>query len=139
MEDIRSILSMYRSKDQVEKKSSSQEQVNTLSPAFSELPDVFFDEILIDHKLTRVDITVLMWLYRQVWCKPNLYRDHGIGPLNSYSDICKKLHLSLDEYNHSIRSLEKLGFIQTVRAGQYFVRRFFTEENDVKFGQTYEF
>ena len=34
--------------------------------------------------------------------------------------------------------LEELGFISTIRSGQYFVRRYFTKENDEKFGQTYD-
>lgn len=140
MEDIRSILSMYQSKKKTEGKAPSSEIISSEErPTVSEIPDLFFDEILVRAKLNRVEIVVLMWLYRQVWCRANLYRSHGIGPLNAYQDISKSLHISSEELNLALRSLEGSGFIQTVRAGQYFVRKFFTEENDAKYGQQYEF
>lgn len=138
MEDIRSLLSMYRTRSGRE--SSTPEKVSPVeTPTLSEIPDVFFDEILPTVKLGRVEIMVLMHLYRQVWCRPNLYRGHGIGPLNSYQDIARVLHVRQEEIIQSVHALEKQGFIQTIRAGQYFVRKFFTEENDLKYGQQYEF
>lgn len=139
MEDIRSILSMYKSKEQKDDNSAPERELVTEKPTLSEIPDVFFDEILPQFKLTRTEISLLMLLYRQVWCRPNLYRAHGIGPLNAYFDLARLLHVSQDDVIHSIRSLESHGFIATIRAGQYFVRKFFTEENDAKYGQHYEF
>ena len=38
----------------------------------------------------------------------------------------------------SIRHLESYGLIETIRSGQYFVRKYFTEENDLKYGQDYD-
>lgn len=139
MEDIRSILSMYKSKEQKDDNSAPERELVTETPTLSEIPDVFFDEILPQFKLTRTEISLLMLLYRQVWCRPNLYRGHGIGPLNAYYELARLLHVSQDDVIHSIRSLESHGFIATIRAGQYFVRKFFTEENDAKYGQHYEF
>ncbi len=139
MEDIRSILSMYR--DRQGKTGTTDPELSPVpaTPTLSEIPDVFFDEILTARKLSRQETLVLMYLYRQVWCRPNIYRSHGIGPLNSYQDIARALHLSQEETIQGIRALESMGFLQTIRAGQYFVRKFFTEENDAKFGQQYEF
>ncbi|MBY0518246.1 MAG: hypothetical protein K2P81_15155 [Bacteriovoracaceae bacterium] len=139
MEDIRSILSMYKSRSNKEDATAPEREVAHESPTLSEIPDLFFDEIIPEFKLSRGDISLLMLLYRQVWCRPNLYRSHGIGPLNAYHDLARSLGVSQDEVIHSIRSLEGHGFIQTIRAGQYFVRKFFTEKNDAKYGQQYEF
>ena len=138
MEDIRSILSMYPSKATEEASSVSPLNQEHL-PTVSEIPDVFFDEVLVKYKLSRPEISLLMLLYRQVWCRPNLYRSHGIGPINSYSEVAKVLHVSSEELINSLRNLESIGFIQTIRAGQYFVRRYFTEELDQMFAQHYEF
>ena len=108
-------------------------------PTVSEIPDIFFDEILPQFKLTRPEISVLMFLYRQIWCRPNLYRDHGIGPLNSYADISRHLHLQQGEVITALKNLETHQLVLAVRAGQYFVRKFFTEEFDDKYAQHYEF
>jgi DNA-binding MarR family transcriptional regulator len=138
MEDIRSILNQFHSK----KRSSGATEKTVSGPSdkasFSEIPDIFFDEILGKFKLSRQDITVLMALYRQIWCKPNLYRSHGIGPLNSYQELANSIHLNQEETLSSIRHLESYGLIETIRSGQYFVRKFFTEENDLKYGQDYD-
>lgn len=138
MEDIRSLLSQYK-----ERKSESGEpiqlEVASATPTHSEIPDVFIDEILPNTKLSRAEISLLMLLHRQVWGRPNLYRSHGIGPLNSYQELSRLLHLEQDELINTIRSLENHGFIQTIRSGQYFVRKYFTEANDLKFAQRYEF
>jgi len=138
MEDIRSILSQFHSK---KKQQSSDVQKSGTGPhaeaSSSEIPDMFFDEILFKFKLTRPEITVLMFLYRQVWCRPNLYRSHGIGPLNSYVEMANYLHITHEELAQNIRSLETYGFIETVRSGQYFVRKYFTEAFDIKHGQDY--
>lgn len=138
MEDIRSVLSQFHTK----KKSSTETQKSSARPEAmalsSEIPDVFFDVVLQKYKLNRPEITLLMFLYRQVWCRPNLYKSHGIGPLNSYSDLCTNLGLSIEELGTYLRVLENYGFIETVRSGQYFVRKFFTEELDAQFGQNYD-
>jgi DNA-binding MarR family transcriptional regulator len=97
----------------------------------------FFDEILHQFKLSRNEITTLMFLYRQTWSRPNLYKSHGISPLNSYAEMANFLHITTDELSHSLRSLENYWFIETVRSGQYFVRKFFTEALDTRFGQDY--
>jgi len=138
MEDIRSVLSQFNPK----KKRSEDLQKATLGPvklaSSSEIPDVFFDVILQKFKLNRHEITLLMFLYRQVWCRPNLYKSHGIGPLNSYSELCVNLGITSEELGTYLRVLENYGFIETVRSGQYFVRKFFTEELDQQYGQNYD-
>jgi len=107
-------------------------------PTTSEIPDVFFDQILIEFKLSRVEINVLMYLYRRVWCKPNLYRKHGLSQLQSHFDMCRMLSISLEEIYQSLRNLENYGFIETIRSGQYFVRKYFTKDFDESFGQSYD-
>lgn len=139
MEDIRSVLSQFHSK---KKRQNSPEvragEARPLGTAqTSEIPDLFFDEILKTHKLSRHEIALLMYLYRQVWCRPNLYREHGIGPLNSYNDLAHDLSVSVEELGNCLRSLENYGFIETVRSGQYFVRKYFTENFDESYGQSY--
>jgi hypothetical protein len=138
MEDIRSILTKIPAKLKSESKDQLQFQSNEL-PTSSEIPDVFFDEVLIYFKLNRQEINVLMYLYRYIWCKPNLYRSHGIGPIHSYQEMARHLHLSQEETIQVIRHLESLGLIQTVRAGQYFVRKYFTEQLDQRFNHIYDF
>ncbi|HXH73620.1 MAG TPA: hypothetical protein VNJ08_01545 [Bacteriovoracaceae bacterium] len=137
MEDIRSVLSQFNKKKQEKNVEKSVVGPPDLAST-SEIPDLFFDNILHSFKLTRSEILLLMYLYRQVWCRPNLYRSHGIGPLNSYADLSLILGLSSDELVHHMHSLENYGFIETVRSGQYFVRKFFTEEFDAKYGQDYD-
>lgn len=140
MEDIRSVLSQFHSK----KKRGHEDDVQKsgVGPASeastSEIPDVFFDVILKQFKLTRSEITLLMFFYRQVWCRPNLYKSHGIGPLNSYADLCQTLGITSEELGHQLRILENYGLIETVRSGQYFVRKFFTEAMDKQYGQDYD-
>lgn len=138
MEDIRTVLSQFHSrKKRVDdpQKSGKGPSANASS---SEIPDVFFDDILLQFKLNRSEIALLMYLYRQVWCRPNLYKSHGIGPLNSYADLSTMLGLTHDELAHHLRALENFGFIETVRSGQYFVRKYFTEALDTKYGQNYD-
>ncbi|MBA2405090.1 MAG: hypothetical protein H0V66_10000, partial [Bdellovibrionales bacterium] len=126
MEDIRSILSQFHSKKKPKTDVQKSETGPHDEPSGSVIPDIFFDDILHKHKLTRPEITILMFLYRQVWCRPNLYKSHGIGPLNSYAEMATYLHLSTEELAQNLRSLETYGFIETVRSGQYFVRKYFT-------------
>jgi DNA-binding MarR family transcriptional regulator len=138
MEDIRSVLSQFHSK---KKKSSDLQKSVTdpfARPSNSEIPDLFFDEVLQRFKLNRPEIMLLMFLYRQTWSRPNLYKSHGIGPLNSYTELSHQIGLTMEELTQYLRTLENYGFIQTVRAGQYFVRKYFTEELDQKFGQDYD-
>lgn len=138
MEDIRSVLSQFHSKKKRETASVQRSVPGPGNgPQTSEIPDLFFDHILRTYKLNRQEISLLMYLYRQVWCRPNLYKDHGIGPLNSYNELATALGLSVEELGQHLRALENYGFVETVRAGQYFVRKYFTEEFDLRYGQHY--
>jgi len=139
MEDIRSVLSQFNAKKDAKEKEVQKSATGPgINASLSEIPDIFFDIILQKFKLSRPEIVLLMHLYRQVWCRPNMYRSHGIGPLNSYADLALMLHVNHDELVHLLRALESWGFIQTVRSGQYFVRKFFTEELDRQYGQDYD-
>lgn len=139
MEDIRSILSQFHSKKSQKDSAVQKSGVKPVSDAStSEIPDIFFDEVLNKYKLSRPEIMLLMFLYRQVWCRPNLYKAHGIGPLNSYNEMASFLHFTNDELASCLRSLETYGLIEIVRAGQYFVRKYFTEAIDLKYGQDYD-
>lgn len=111
---------------------------NKSTASFSEIPDIFFDEIIVNAKLSRIDISLLMYLYRKIWCQPNLYRVYGISPMFSIIEVSKLLKISIDEFYQSLKHLEGFGFLTTIRSGQYFVRRFITKENDEKFGLTYD-
>lgn len=139
MEDnIRSVLSQFSSRKKREESSQGSHMGPYEIATTSEIPDLFFDVILQKYKLNRHEIALLMYLYRQVWCRPNLYRSHGIGPLNSYADMCASLGTTHEQLMTDLRALENYGFIETVRAGQYFVRKFFTEALDQQFGQGYD-
>lgn len=138
MVDIQTILQSHHSKggnsSSAEKSSIKDDPI----PTSSEIPDVFFDDILVNYKLSRGDTLVLMFLYRFVWCRPNLHRKYGIGPMMSYTELSTQLGITLDEVYQSLRKLEDFGFIETIRSGQYFVRRYFTPDNDHFFGQVYD-
>ena len=139
MEDIRSVLSQFHSKKKGESHEVQKSNVGPgSSPSTSEIPDVFFDVVLHQFKLTRNEIALLMYLYRQVWCRPNLYKSHGIGPLNAYAELCNILGITPEELGNQLRALEKYGLIETVRSGQYFLRKFFTEALDAQYGQDYD-
>lgn len=139
MTDIRSVLSQFHSKKKQKESDVQKSETGPHAEASSSvIPDVFFDDVLQKHKLTRHEITVLMFLYRQVWCRPNLYKNHGIGPLNSYLEMANYLHLTTEELAQNIRSLETYGLIEVVRSGQYFVRKYFTSALDIKYGQDYD-
>jgi len=139
MEDIRSILSQFHSKKKQKESAVQKSGAGPYGePSSSVIPDLFFDEVLFKYKLSRPEITLLMFIYRQVWCRPNLYKSHGIGPLNSYVEMAAYLHITIEELAQNIRSLETYGFIETVRSGQYFVRKYFTEALDIKYGQDYD-
>ncbi len=134
MVDIHTILNDYRNK----KDNQTQKREDSLTASFIQLPECFFDEVLTQHKLGRADILVLIFLYRQVWIRPNVYKLHGVSPLVSHTEISKAMRLGLEEIYHALRSLEELGFIEVFRTGQYFVRKYFTKELDLLYGQTYD-
>lgn len=138
MEDLRTILSSHHSKTGSTANNAIKTVNNEVKATTSEIPDLFFDEILIQVKLSRVEILVLMFLYRITWCKPNLHKKYGIAPIVSHSEIIEKLDINQEVFHQTIRRLEGFNFIETIRSGQYFVRKYFTEENDRKYGQTYD-
>ena len=138
MEDLRSILSSHHSKAG----STTTDAIKTINDEVnattSEIPDLFFDEILVKVKLTRTEVLILMYLYRITWCKPNLHRKFGIAPIISHTELSKTLDISNEILHQTVRRLEGFNFIETIRSGQYFVRKYFTEELDRKYGQTYD-
>jgi DNA-binding MarR family transcriptional regulator len=137
MEDIRSVLNNHSNKIFPDSDSAIN-QPNKEIPTTSDIPDVFFDDVLLKYKLTRVEILLIMSLYRNTWCKPNLYKKHGISPLISLEELGDSLEISGNILHQSLRKLETFGFIETIRSGQFFVRRYFTEELDRKFNQSYD-
>ncbi len=142
MVDIHSILADHRSKGK--DKGRSEDDVDAggrnveYSPTTSEIPDVFFDQIIVDFKLSRIEILVLMYIYRRVWCFPNLHRSHGISQMMSHTEMAKNLGVAIEDIYSSLRKLEEYDFIRTIRAGQYFSRRFFSKELDARFDQKYD-
>ena len=90
MDELQSILETYRHrKDSHMIKESSATTTSKSIPSTEniEIFDLFFDQVLIHYKLSRIDILVLIYIYRRVWLKPNLYRIHGISPILSYTDL----------------------------------------------------
>lgn len=106
-------------------------------PTFSSIPDNFFDFILIEYRLTRADLSLLLYLYRRTYSEDNELKDFGIAPMLGLNALARHLALTKEELFRSLTLLEKLGLLSTVRSGQYFIRRFFTEEFDQLYGQTY--
>ena len=133
MEDIRAVLSKFKGKT-----SKDGPRQGDGPPSLSSIPDVFFDEVLLQFKLSRLEILVLIYLYRHVWNRPNLNSKFGIGPLHSFEEMAYHLKISTDEVMTAIHTLQKHQLIEIVRVGQYFVRKFFTEELDTLYGQTYD-
>lgn len=111
---------------------------NPNGPTYSEIPDIFFDTILTNYKLTRIEIMVTMYLYRKVWCRPNIYKTYGISQMMSLTEMANALNVEMDDVYNSLIKLEEFGFITTVRSGQYFVRKYFLKEFDEQFSQTYD-
>ena len=138
MVDLRTIISTHQQKHKNKQSEEVRPDTAPLVPTASEIPDLFFDEILVKYKLGRVDIMVLMYLYRNVWCRQNFYSTYGYSEVLSYTEISKRLDASMDEVYQALRRLESHGFIETIRSGQYFVRKYFTEENDRLYGQDYD-
>ncbi len=138
MVDLQSILAGHRSKSShKELHDKGGDEANQLKASLSEIPDLFFDRIVVDYKLSRIEILVLMYIYRRVWCYPNLHRDYGISPMMSHTEMAKVLALPIEDVYSALRKLEEQEFIKTIRAGQYFVRRYFSRKNDEELGQNY--
>lgn len=137
MVDLRTILDTHRSRLNGKSTDVAEAEI-TSAPTVSEIPDIFFDQILIDYKLNRVEVMVLMYLYRRVWCRPNLYKVYGISQLLSHTEMAKNLSLPMESIYQALRKVEEYGFISTIRSGQYFVRKYFTKDFDEKFGQNYD-
>lgn len=143
MSELKTILDSWRPKksshSHIADKNVSSSSPSNLSDKteFLEIPDIFFDQILVSMKLKRVEILILVHLYRVVWSRPNLYREYGISQMISYTDLSKRFDVELDEVYQSICKLESFSLIETIRPGQYFVRRFFLEEYDSFYGQSY--
>lgn len=137
MENIRDIITAHNSKNIASAKITRSTE-SEVKASTSEIPDLFFDDILLHYKLTRVEILVLMYLYRTTWCKPNLHRQYGIAPIVSHADLANNLEITPEILYQTFRKLEGYSFIETIRSGQYFVRKYFTVELDKKYGQTYD-
>ena len=138
MSEIQRVLESFPPKGLTSDSSQSNKEAELNSPTFSEIPDMFFDNILTEFKLSRLDIQALLYLYRQVWCLPNLYRKYGIGQLNNLKDLADVFGSDFNSLQNSLQKLESYQFISTIRLGQYFVRRFFTPEWDYYFSQNYD-
>jgi len=138
MVDIHSILADHRSKGKSDNNGQQVGDNHEHGPSTSEIPDIFFDKIIVDFKLSRMEILVLMYIYRRVWCFPNLHRSHGISQMMSHTEMAKNLGLAIEDIYSALRKLEEYDFIRTIRAGQYFSRRYFSKELDLAFSQTYD-
>lgn len=141
--DIYRVIKTHRSKnikgdDTDSVQLPGQSERSNLNLEYSDIPDVFFDQVIVEIRLSRIEILVLMYLYRRVWCRPNLFSLHGISPMLSLAEMANSLKIELQEVHASIRSLEKLGFLKTIRSGQYFVRKYFLKDLDERFDQTYD-
>ena len=136
--DIHTIIQGHRGKRPGLGGVDSKKSNNSHEPTYSEIPDIFFDTILINYKLTRIDIMVTMYLYRKVWCRPNIYKTYGISQMMSLTEMANALNVEMEDVYSSLRKLEEFGFITTVRSGQYFVRKYFLKEFDEEFSQTYD-
>lgn len=137
MVDLQSILAEHRSKKVLDN-SNNKDGGAVSQPTSSEIPDIFFDKVIIDFKLNRIEILVLMYIYRRVWCFPNLHRSHGISQMMSHTEMAKNMGLAIEDVYSALRKLEEYDMIRTIRAGQYFSRRFFSKKLDEAFDQTYD-
>ncbi len=108
-----------------------------IAPTISEIPNLFFDEILVDYKLNRDEMLILIYLYRYIWCRANNYKDYGISPVLSHGELSRVLKIPIENVYDSIKRLEDYQLISTIRSGQYFIRKYFTKINDERFGQSY--
>jgi hypothetical protein len=138
VDELQSILQLHRSKSNISLPQNIGGEEKSYNPTASEIPDIFFDKIIPDFKLNRIEILVLMYIYRRVWSFPNLHRSHGISPMMSHTEMAKNLSLAIEEVYSALRKIEEYDFIKTIRAGQYFARRYFTKDLDQVFSQTYD-
>jgi len=138
MSEIQRVLESFPAKKVNQEMQPSNIEAGLNSPTFSEIPDLFFDYILQEYKLSRLDIQLLLFLYRQVWCFPNLHKKYGIGQLNNLKEVAEHFSTDFNSLHNSLQKLESYEFISTIRLGQYFVRRFFTPEWDFHFSQSYD-
>ncbi len=137
MDDLHMILADHVTRKDKVSESLDQDSIDQL-PTCSDIPDIFFDEILVQYKLSRIEILVLMYLYRRVWCRPNLYKMYGISQLMSHTEMAKVLGVMMSDIYSALKKLEDYDFISTIRSGQYFVRRYFTRVEDDKYCQDYD-
>ena len=56
----------------------------------------------------------------------------------SHTEMAKNLGLAIEDVYSSFRKLEEYDMIRTIRAGQYFSRRFFSKELDDQYEQNYD-
>jgi hypothetical protein len=138
MVDLHSILVEHRSKVKTTDLGGKNGGGAEAEAHSSEIPDVFFDQVIVDYKLSRIEILVLMYIYRRVWSFPNLHRSHGISQMMSHTEMAKNLGLVIEDIYSALRKLEEYDFIHTIRAGQYFSRRYFTKKLDESYGQNYD-
>lgn len=138
MVDLQSILAEHRSKAKGGTTNGKGGDGVLQVPTASEIPDIFFDKVIVDFKLSRIDILVLMYIYRRVWCFANLHKSHGISQMMSHTEMAKNLGLAIEDIYSALRKLEEYDMIRTIRAGQYFSRRYFSKEMDDLFGQSYD-
>jgi len=142
MVDIHSILADHKSCEKIDSNGTLDDEPLASEIDFkltsSDIPDLFFDTILVNYKLSRNETLILMFLYRIVWCRPNLYKEYGISPLISHTELSKLLKLDIQEIYVGIRRLEHFEFLSTIRSGQYFVRKFFLKAFDDKLNQMYD-
>ena len=140
MDELHTILASHRKRnlDVVENDLEPVQQERDSRAEFSEIPELFFDDILVHYKMNRIEIMVLMYIYRSVWCRPNLYVEHGISQILSHTEMSTALSVTIDEIYAALKKIENFGFVSTVRSGQYFVRRYFTKEFDLFWNQTYD-
>jgi DNA-binding MarR family transcriptional regulator len=141
MEDLKTVLDRHPTKEILTSTSNAPiggSRKDKEADLYVKLPTILFDKVLLEHKLTRIELMVLICLYRRVWSVPNINKKHGISEVLSHKEIINELQIDSHELYHSIRKIETLGFIETIRAGQYFVRKYFTKQNDSDNGQTYD-
>ena len=106
MTEIRQVLEKIppkKSEDALNSESKISDNFSEI--VFIDIPEVFFEEILERFSLSRNEIRVLMYLYRQVWCYPNLYEKYGISHLNDLLDLSKKFNLSYNDLHKTLKNL----------------------------------
>ena len=134
--DIHSVLQNHLVKQTVENSFPEEKKDSLVSESL--IPDVFFDDILSQYKLNRMEIMLMMFLYRKTWCGEQPYQKYGVSPAITHTEMAKIQGLEREDVYRVMRKLEFLALIEPVRNGQYFVRRYFTENLDEKYGQIYK-